>query len=139
MAFDDLERLTALLADAAPVHVPGAGVAEHALTYGHLCDALVRRATGDDLADRFATIARQHGWDVHLRVAPGDLGRVADVVPLEGWPEVYADDPRGVQPSPSHPGCSTPTCSTPSGSAAAASLRSPCTRAPAGWPASTPT
>ncbi len=93
VAFDDLERLTALLADAEPIHVPGAGVAEHALTYGHLCDALVRRATGDDLADRFAGIARDHGWDLHLRVATEDLGRVADVVPLEGWPEVYADDP----------------------------------------------
>ncbi len=94
VAFDDFERLTALLADATPDHAPGAAVAEHALTYGHLCAALVRGATGDDLADRFARIAAEHGWDVHLRVAPADLDRVADVVALEGWPEVYTDDPR---------------------------------------------
>lgn len=94
VSFDDLEALTALLAGTSPVHVPGAAVAEHALTYGHLCDALVRRATGDDLADRFARIAAEHGWDVHLRVPTPDLGRVADVVALDGWPEVYTDDPR---------------------------------------------
>ena len=61
LAFDDLAGLTALLADAPPEFEPGTAVAEHALTYGHLCDALVRRATGDDLADRFATIAAAHG------------------------------------------------------------------------------
>ncbi|QIK67282.1 beta-lactamase family protein [Nocardioides sp. HDW12B] len=94
LAFDDEARLTGLLADAAPDHAPGDAVAEHALTYGHLCAALVRAATGEDLADRFARIAAEHGWDLHLRVADSDLGRVADVVALDGWPEVYADDPR---------------------------------------------
>ncbi len=94
LAFDDREALTALLAEAAPDHVPGTAVAEHALTYGHLCDALVRAATGEDLADRFARIAADHGWDVHLRVAPGDLNRVADVVALADWPGDYLTDPR---------------------------------------------
>ena len=94
VAFDDLERLTALLADAEPDHDPGTAVAEHALTYGHLCDALVRHATGDDLADRFARIAADHGWDVHLRVTPDDLGRCADVVALADWPQLYTGDPR---------------------------------------------
>ncbi|MGZ8596558.1 MAG: serine hydrolase, partial [Actinomycetota bacterium] len=70
-------------------------VAEHALTYGHLCDGLVRRATGEDLADRFAGIAAAHGWDLHLRVRPEDLGRVADVVAVgEDWPRGYLADPR---------------------------------------------
>jgi CubicO group peptidase (beta-lactamase class C family) len=92
--FDDLAGLTALLADTPPDHEPGTAVAEHALTYGHLCDALVRRASGDDLADRFGRLAAEHGWDVALRVAPADLGRVADVVALDGWPEVYTEDPR---------------------------------------------
>jgi CubicO group peptidase (beta-lactamase class C family) len=91
---DDRDGLVALFADAEPWHEPGAAVAEHALTYGHLCDELVRRATGEDLADRFARLASAHGWDLHLRVAPSDLGRVADVVPLDGWPQVYTDDPR---------------------------------------------
>ena len=69
-------------------------MAEHALTYGHLCDALVRAATGDDLADRFGRIAADHGWDLHLRVAAADLPRVADVVPLGDWPGDYLTDPR---------------------------------------------
>ncbi|GAA1477061.1 serine hydrolase domain-containing protein [Nocardioides aestuarii] len=94
LAFDDVAGLSDSLAGAVPDHEPGAAVAEHALTYGHLCDALVRRTTGDDLADRFATIADEHGWDLHLRVATDDLARVADVVPLAGWPEVYTEDPR---------------------------------------------
>jgi CubicO group peptidase (beta-lactamase class C family) len=94
LEYDDRDGLVALLADAEPWHEPGAGVAEHALTYGHLCDELLRRATGEDLADRFAGIAAAHGWDLHLRVDAGDLERVADVVPSEGWPETYADDPR---------------------------------------------
>jgi CubicO group peptidase (beta-lactamase class C family) len=95
LAFDDSDGLTALLAAAAPDHEPGTAVAEHALTYGHLCSALVRAATGDDLADRFAAIAAAHGWDVHLRVPEADLGRVADVVPVAAdWPDTYLADPR---------------------------------------------
>jgi CubicO group peptidase (beta-lactamase class C family) len=95
LAYDDLEGLTAALAAAEPEFEPGSAVAEHALTYGHLCDALVRRATGgDDLADRFARIAADHGWDLHLRVAPSDLDRCADVVALDGWPDEYMSDPR---------------------------------------------
>jgi CubicO group peptidase (beta-lactamase class C family) len=95
VAYDDRETLVALLAAAPPEHEPGAAVAEHALTYGHLCDEILRRATGDDLADRFAAIAAAHGWDLHLRVAPSDLGRVADVVVVDdGWRASYLKDPR---------------------------------------------
>ncbi|MEZ0578855.1 serine hydrolase domain-containing protein [Nocardioides sp. MH1] len=93
--YDDRDALVAMLAAAAPAHEPGAGVAEHALTYGHLCDEILRRATGEDLADRFAAIAAAHGWDLHLRVAPADLGRVADVTIIDpGWSARYDDDPR---------------------------------------------
>ena len=95
LPFDDLAGLTDLLAAAAPEHEPGTAVGEHALTYGHLCDALVRRTTGVDLADRFEALATACGWDVHLRVAPADLGRVADVVPMEpGWAESKLADPQ---------------------------------------------
>lgn len=45
LAFDDIAGLTELLAATPPEFEPGSAVAEHALTYGHLCDALVRRAT----------------------------------------------------------------------------------------------
>ena len=95
VAFDDFDALCELLAGATPIHEPGTACAEHALTYGHLCDQLVRLATGEELADRFARLAEEHGWDLHLRVAPGDLDRVADPVAAEpGWPARYADDPR---------------------------------------------
>ena len=95
VAYDDYDALVALLADATPVHEPGTACAEHALTYGHLCDQLVRLATGEDLASRFARLADQQGWDLHLRVAAGDLPRVADPVAVEeDWPARYRDDPR---------------------------------------------
>ena len=71
--YDDREALVDLLAAAAPVHAPGAGVAEHALTYGHLLDEVLRRATGEPLVERFARIAAAAGWDLHLRVEAHDL------------------------------------------------------------------
>ena len=46
VAFDERDALVQLLAEATPIHEPGAACAEHALTYGHLCDQLVRLATG---------------------------------------------------------------------------------------------
>ncbi|WP_345462063.1 serine hydrolase domain-containing protein [Nocardioides marinquilinus] len=93
--FDDRDALVALLEAAEPVHPPGEAVAEHALTYGHLCDELVRRATGGDLADRFAALAAEHGWDLHLRVPPAERHRVADLVALDpGWAGDYLADPR---------------------------------------------
>ncbi len=93
--FESFDDLVDLLAGATPVHEPGAACAEHALTYGHLCDQLVRLVTGEDLATRFARLADKQGWDLHLRVAPGDLGRVADPVALDpDWPARYRDDPR---------------------------------------------
>ena len=55
--YDDRQALVDLLAEAAPIHPPGAGVAEHALTYGHLLDEVLRRATGEPLAERFARFA----------------------------------------------------------------------------------
>jgi CubicO group peptidase (beta-lactamase class C family) len=95
LAFDDTEGLTRLLADARPDHVPGTAVAEHALTYGHLLERVLQAATGEDLPTRFARIAADHGWDLHLTVPDTDLGRVADVVPASAtWPNAYLGDPR---------------------------------------------
>ena len=94
VAFDDAQALTALLAESVPDHEPGTAVAEHALTYGHLCDALVAAATGESMAERFARITDAHGWDLHLRVRPADLPRVADVTVVDPeWPARYLDDP----------------------------------------------
>ena len=93
--YDDREALVALLAAAAPVHAPGDGVAEHALTYGHLLDEVLRRATGEPLVERFARIAAAAGWDLHLRVEAQDLPRVATLVEPSGrWASDYLADPR---------------------------------------------
>ena len=92
---DDREALVELLAAAAPLHPPGTAVAEHALTYGHLLDEVLRRATGEQLAERFARIAGAAGWDLHLRVEDPDLARVATLVDRDGsWRAVHAADPR---------------------------------------------
>lgn len=93
--YDDREGLVDLLAAAAPIHPPGAGFAEHALTYGHLLDEVLRRATGEPLVERFARVAAAGGWDLHLRVEPGDLARVATLVETTGrWRSGYLEDPR---------------------------------------------
>lgn len=90
----DSESLIDSLADATPLHPPGAGIGEHALTYGHLLDGVVRHATGETLVDRFGALARQSGWDLHLTVAEEDLSRVADLAYLEpGWREAHLGDP----------------------------------------------
>ena len=95
VSYDDREALANLLAEAAPIHPPGAGVAEHALTYGHLLDEVLRRATGEPLATRFARIASAAGWDLHLQVDDHDLPRVATLVDPEGtWRSGYLQDPR---------------------------------------------
>lgn len=95
VAYDDRETLVELLARSAPVHEPGAGVAEHALTYGHLLDEVVRRTTGEDLAGRFARMCVEEGWDLHLRVPEVDLDRVATVEEVSpGWRQDYERDPR---------------------------------------------
>ena len=93
--YDDREALVYLLAESAPIHAPGTGVAEHALTYGHLLDEVVRRATGEPLATRFARIAGAAGWDLHLQVDDQDLPRVATLVDPDGtWRSGYLQDPR---------------------------------------------
>lgn len=95
VACDDREALVAMLAGAEPAHEPGTAVAEHALTYGHLCDELVRRATGQPLDERFAAIAAARGWDLYLSVPTRELDRVADVVAASrAWPDDYLEDPR---------------------------------------------
>lgn len=95
VGYDDRTALVDLLAAAAPIHPPGAGIAEHALTYGHLLDEVLRRATGESLDVRFARIAGTAGWDLHLRVEDRDLPRVATLVEsTERWRADYLEDPR---------------------------------------------
>jgi hypothetical protein len=95
LEYDDRRALVDLLAAAAPVHEPGAGVAEHALTYGHLLDEVLLRATGETIVDRFSRIAAADGWDLHLRVEEPDLPRVATVVdPTGTFASGYLGDTR---------------------------------------------
>ena len=55
----------------------------------------MRRAGGEPLLERFTRIAVEAGWDLHLRVAPHDLPRVATLVESDGrWRSGYLDDPR---------------------------------------------
>lgn len=94
-AYDDRRALVAMLADAEPVHPPGEGVAEHGLTYGHLLDEILRRATGTSIGTHWRRFATTRGWDdLHLRVRGTERHRVADVVGLGDWPSAYLDDPR---------------------------------------------
>jgi len=93
----DAAALIDSLARATPLHPPGEGIGEHALTYGHLLDGVVRHATGETLADRFGALAAQSGWDLHLTVTERDLARVADLAYLEpGWREAHLGDPTNV-------------------------------------------
>jgi CubicO group peptidase (beta-lactamase class C family) len=93
ISFTAHDALVGLLARTPAEHPPGTTVAEHALTYGHLCDALVRHAAGETLAERFSRLAHRHGWDAHLCLSDQDLPRVADVVPLaDTWPGSLAGD-----------------------------------------------
>jgi CubicO group peptidase (beta-lactamase class C family) len=95
VAYHDRETLVDLLAAATPIHPPGAGIAEHALTYGHLLDEVLRRATDESLDGRFGRIADDAGWDLHLRVEDRDLHRVATLVEVtERWRADYLEDPR---------------------------------------------
>jgi CubicO group peptidase (beta-lactamase class C family) len=92
---DDTAALVDLMAAAAPLHEPGAAFGEHAATYGHLLGEVVRRVSGESLESRWPRIARDAGWDLHLRVEEADEHRVATVVPVaDDWPSRYADDPR---------------------------------------------
>ena len=94
LAPGDTEALTALLAAAAPAHVPGEAFGEQAATHGHLLGEVVRRATGETLEERWERIAADAGWDLHLRAAEADDDRVATVVPgADDWPARYLDDP----------------------------------------------
>ncbi|MER7081925.1 serine hydrolase domain-containing protein [Saccharopolyspora kobensis] len=77
----DDARLRAELAAAAPEWRPGSRIAEHALTYGHLLDGVVRAITGRSLGEVFRhEVAAPLEWDAHFGVLEADLPRVAELV-----------------------------------------------------------
>ncbi len=76
----DEEALCALLAASPPETPPGTVLAEHALTYGHLIDGLLRAATDRPLGSWFNDVARPAlGMDAWFGVPTTELSRVAEL------------------------------------------------------------
>jgi CubicO group peptidase (beta-lactamase class C family) len=82
----DSRRFAGRVAGLAPAWIPGAEWAYHAITFGAIAEELVRRATGQDLADVFQTeIAAPLRADVSLRCVASDLAGVARLVTTPDW------------------------------------------------------
>ena len=122
-----------------PIHRPGDGLAEHALTSGHLLDEVLRRATGEPLVERFARLVDQAGWDLHLRVEEHDLTRIARLVEPGGtWRSGYLDDPRWGPALGRPPGLlNVDVLNSEAFCGSARSPPSPCTPVPCRWRRST--
>ncbi|MBF6238636.1 beta-lactamase family protein [Nocardia otitidiscaviarum] len=70
------------LAAQPPWWEPGTASGYHALNYGHLVDALIRRIDGRSLGRFFAEeLARPLGADFHIGTAPEHFDRIATLVP----------------------------------------------------------
>ncbi|NLU82788.1 serine hydrolase domain-containing protein [Rhodococcus sp. HNM0569] len=94
----DVPASSALLAAQEPWWEPGTASGYHALNYGHLVDALVRRVDGRALGAWFADeIAHSLGADFHLGVGPDEDDRIAPLVapPPTGF-DYGALDPESV-------------------------------------------
>lgn len=87
----DDAALRRALAEAEAESEPGSRLAEHALTYGHLIDGVLRASTGRSLGDLFATVVRPAlDIDAWFGVPEGDLDRVAEIEhALDGGPEQF--------------------------------------------------
>ncbi|WP_049570857.1 serine hydrolase domain-containing protein [Streptomyces sp. SBT349] len=88
-ALDDA-GLRASLAGAAPEYVPGTSLGEHALTYGHLVDGILRASAGTTLGEVFREEVRPAlGLDAWFGVPDGALGRVAELEYADPeWPRL---------------------------------------------------
>ncbi|TQM09887.1 serine hydrolase domain-containing protein [Pseudonocardia kunmingensis] len=76
----DQDGLLRSLAAAPAKWEPGSRVAEHALTYGHLIDGVLRAGTGRSLGEVYADVVRPAlNIDAWFGVPERDLDRVADV------------------------------------------------------------
>lgn len=76
----DARGLRESLAHAAPEYVPGTSLGEHALTYGHLVDGILRASAGATLGEVFDDAVRPAlGLDAWFGVPDDALDRVADL------------------------------------------------------------
>ena len=91
----DDAALRAVLAAAPPEWEPGTAHGEHALTYGHLLDGVVRGAAGASLAEVFAAeVAGPLGLDAHFGVPLAQQPRVAELeYAAPSWPADICGDP----------------------------------------------
>lgn len=84
----DAAALRRGLAAAQAEYAPGSRLAEHALTYGHLIDGVLRAATGRSLGEIYAEDVRPVlDIDAWFGVRTSDLDRVADLEHALGGPE----------------------------------------------------
>ena len=92
----DWDRLTGLLAAAAPLWEPGTKHGEEAGFYGHLVGEVVRRVDGRSVGRFFAEeIAEPWGLDFHIGLDTAEQARVARLVDPQGsWRQSVRDDPR---------------------------------------------
>ncbi|MEV0612749.1 serine hydrolase domain-containing protein [Nonomuraea sp. NPDC050404] len=68
------------LVEAAPEYVPGTALGEHALTYGHLIDGILRAGAGTTLHEVYDGVVRPAlDLDAWFAVPDGELDRVADL------------------------------------------------------------
>ena len=88
----EADLLRSWLANSPPAWVPGTAHGEHALTYGHLLDGVVRAVTGATLGEVFRSrIAEPLGWDAWFGVPLDEISRVADLEYLSPlWPQDIA-------------------------------------------------
>ena len=87
----DWEHAIARFAAQAPWWEPGTASGYHALNYGHLVGAIVRRISGSTLKEFVAEqIAGPLGADFQIGAAESDWGRIADVVPPPPLPFDFA-------------------------------------------------
>ena len=85
----DEDRLRDSLARAAPEYAPGTSLGEHALTYGHLVDGVLRAAAGTTLGAVFGDVVRPAlDLDAWFGVPDRALDRVAELEHARPeWPE----------------------------------------------------
>jgi CubicO group peptidase (beta-lactamase class C family) len=91
----DSDRMIARVAAEAPFWEPGTCVAYHAVTYGWLCEALVRAADGRSVGRFFAEeVAAPLGLELWIGMPPELRPRVARLVPAPDFGVTYmGDDP----------------------------------------------
>lgn len=85
-------KVVTVLEQQAPLWLPGTAHGYHAVTYGWLAGALIRRITGRRLGEVFADeIAGPLGLDFHIGLPSEDVGRVAQLVDTPPDPAAALD------------------------------------------------